>query len=208
MAPTRETLSVSDADPSRTYSPEEQRRLTENLLPLTEEVHSGSFSDREIDLSLPNELHRRLFDGVRQHAGQPRSPGRGDERLLFGPNRSVHRDEVAAELDRCLELARRSLRSLEDNVDDPTYEEVAFRLAVWTHAEIIRIHPYSDGNGRTSRLVMNCLLVRLGLRPVVVEMSKREYTDMLNAYFASNPRGLQPLIDSLLRIMGDALPDR
>lgn len=28
-------------------------------------------------------------------------------------------------------------------------------LAAWTHAEFVRIPPYIDGNGRTSRLIMN-----------------------------------------------------
>ena len=28
-------------------------------------------------------------------------------------------------------------------------------LAAWTHAEFVKIHPFSDGNGRTSRLIMN-----------------------------------------------------
>ncbi|OLN33082.1 filamentation induced by cAMP protein Fic [Desulfosporosinus metallidurans] len=28
-------------------------------------------------------------------------------------------------------------------------------LAAWTHAEFVKIHPFVDGNGRTSRLIMN-----------------------------------------------------
>ncbi len=31
----------------------------------------------------------------------------------------------------------------------------AIKLAAWTHAEFVRIHPFTDGNGRTSRLIMN-----------------------------------------------------
>ncbi len=32
-------------------------------------------------------------------------------------------------------------------------------LAAWTHAEFVRIHPFPDGNGRTSRLIMNYQLL-------------------------------------------------
>lgn len=35
-------------------------------------------------------------------------------------------------------------------------------LAAWTHAEFVKIHPFVDGNGRTSRLIMNYQLMRNG----------------------------------------------
>ena len=35
-------------------------------------------------------------------------------------------------------------------------------LAAWSHAEFVRIHPFIDGNGRTSRLLMNLYLLRYG----------------------------------------------
>ena len=31
----------------------------------------------------------------------------------------------------------------------------AIELAAWTHAEFVKIHPFVDGNGRTSRMIMN-----------------------------------------------------
>ena len=31
----------------------------------------------------------------------------------------------------------------------------AMELAAWTHAKFVKIHPYVDGNGRTSRMIMN-----------------------------------------------------
>ena len=37
-------------------------------------------------------------------------------------------------------------------------------LAAWTHAEFVRIHPFPDGNGRTSRLIMNYQLLANGFR--------------------------------------------
>ncbi len=33
------------------------------------------------------------------------------------------------------------------------------KLAAWTHAEFVRIHPFIDGNGRTARLLMNYQLL-------------------------------------------------
>jgi Fic family protein len=35
-------------------------------------------------------------------------------------------------------------------------------LAAWAHFTLVSIHPFIDGNGRTSRLLMNMVLVRFG----------------------------------------------
>ena len=50
------------------------------------------------------------------------------------------------------------------------YEDLAWKkdslnpieYAAWTHAEFVRIHPFIDGNGRTSRLLMNYQLMYAG----------------------------------------------
>jgi Fic family protein len=67
--------------------------------------------------------------------------------------------------------------------DAPDYEESALRFSLKCHADFVKIHPFEDGNGRTSRLLLSILLVRLGLRPIPIEAPKREYTDALNYYF-------------------------
>jgi len=42
------------------------------------------------------------------------------------------------------------------------------------HNHFERIHPFLDGNGRTGRLVLNLLLVRAGLPPVIVRKERRQ----------------------------------
>lgn len=196
MAPA--DVELPDRDPVREYTPEEERALTERLVLLTRRVHAGEEPFTAPTASLLVDLHRRLFDGIRDHAGRPRGPGQGSERLQFGPNRSVHRDLVPAELESVFEGVRRSLRSFDENRGAAEYEERAVHLAVWAHAQIIRIHPFEDGNGRTSRLIMSGLLARLGLRPIPIEACKSEYTDALNAYF--HEQDLKPLLDLFLQL--------
>lgn len=58
-------------------------------------------------------------------------------------------------------------------------------LAAWTHAEFVRIHPFADGNGRTSRLLMNYQLLKCGYLPVSVAKENRlDYYNALEEYAA------------------------
>ncbi len=40
-------------------------------------------------------------------------------------------------------------------------------LCAWAHAEWVRIHPFTNGSGRTARLWANFLAMRYGLPPFV-----------------------------------------
>lgn len=56
-------------------------------------------------------------------------------------------------------------------------------LAAWTHAEFVKIHPFPDGNGRTSRLIMNYQLMANGYPPVSIAKENRlEYFNTLESY--------------------------
>ena len=48
------------------------------------------------------------------------------------------------------------------------------------HFRLTAIHPFSDGNGRTARLLMNLLLMRAGYPPLAVRPEDRKgYLDAL-----------------------------
>jgi len=56
-------------------------------------------------------------------------------------------------------------------------------LAAWVHAEFVRIHPFTDGNGRVSRMIMNYQLMSDGWLPVsVAKEDKLKYFEALEAY--------------------------
>ncbi len=59
----------------------------------------------------------------------------------------------------------------------------AIKFAAWTHAEFVRIHPFVDGNGRTSRMIMNYQLMNAGFLPVSIAKENRlEYFEALEVY--------------------------
>ncbi|MBI5158610.1 Fic family protein [Candidatus Micrarchaeota archaeon] len=47
-------------------------------------------------------------------------------------------------------------------------------LATWVHNNIVQIHPFTDGNGRTARLLMNWTLIRKKFPPVVISVQNKE----------------------------------
>lgn len=47
------------------------------------------------------------------------------------------------------------------------------KIAANAHYKLVSIHPFSDGNGRTSRLLMNLLLVQEGYPPAIIRKEDR-----------------------------------
>lgn len=45
--------------------------------------------------------------------------------------------------------------------------------AARVHGEFVKIHPFTDGNGRTSRLLMNLVLMQSGFPATVIEVEQR-----------------------------------
>ena len=158
-------MSVPDVDAPE-YSEDEKRRLSENLHAVVTLVHGGALSGRPLLGPLLLDLHRALFQDVRGHAGRPRGRGFGSEVLRFGLRYSSPRDRVADDLDRMFRRLRAEVNEAEAQRGHDGYELAALKVALWGHTEVIRIHPFEDGNGRSSRLLLDVLLVRFGLRPV------------------------------------------
>jgi hypothetical protein len=75
-------------------------------------------------------------------------------------------------------------------------------LARW-HTGFEQIHPFLDGNGRTGRLVLNLMLVRLGYPPVVI--LKRQRDAYVRGLQRSDAGDCGPLGEILARAMYDNL---
>ncbi len=71
--------------------------------------------------------------------------------------------------------------------------------AALLHGELVKIHPFIDGNGRTSRLIMNLDLMNNGYNPVIIKKEDRlEYYDALDkAHTTGNYTDFVKLINKL-----------
>jgi fido (protein-threonine AMPylation protein) len=72
-----------------------------------------------------------------------------------------------------------------------------------SHARFEQIHPFLDGNGRTGRLVLNLLLVRLGYPPAIIY--KRERAQYLRALQRADQGDFGALGELLARAVLDNL---
>jgi Fic family protein len=84
-------------------------------------------------------------------------------------------------------------------------------LAARTHTEFVKIHPFTDGNGRTARLLMNLDLMRRGFPPIVLPVESRlayydtldaahvdgDYAGILNLVGALSERSFEPYFHAL-----------
>ncbi len=74
----------------------------------------------------------------------------------------------------------KTVQSLEENYSSRKKSEIIKEI-VRIHHRLTVIHPFSDGNGRTSRAFMNLLLMRYGIPPVFITMEKKpEYVKALS----------------------------
>jgi Fic family protein len=126
-----------------------------------------SAPDSVLDLSTIREVHRRVMAPVwasfppatRDEAGALRTTGVtvGGRRVRVSPAAAVHAEISAWAADHT------ELEGIHP------IERVAER-----HASFERIHPFTDGNGRTGRLLVNWELIQLGYPPIVIRVQRRE----------------------------------
>ena len=105
---------------------------------------------------------------------------------------------------------------------DTTDELAIYELSFWAHYELVTIHPWADGNGRTSRLLMNLLQMEYDVLPTkVYKEDKAEYiqalidtreaedTNIFINYMAKlHGEHLQQDIDQFLRSTAEEMVDK
>jgi Fic family protein len=124
-------------------------------------------------------LHRELFGEL-----FPNQSGRArTSAVIFGDRAGVEPEVIYDSLTAVAAKIRDALeRSCEIAKDESALVEHAFLSAAQTHAELIRIHPFVDGNGRWARFILNLYLIDSGLEvgTIVPTSEKKQYIAALN----------------------------
>ena len=64
-------------------------------------------------------------------------------------------------------------------------------FAAEAHVKLVTIHPFTDGNGRTARLLMNLILLHYGFPPAIIKVKDRvAYLDAIEAWQQQNDKDL------------------
>lgn len=125
---------------------------------------------KEIDII---ELHRLTLKGISNYwAGRYKT---SQNRILGSKLKTTPPYKVHSEMNNLV-------HEVENNKKLNTIE-----LSAYIHHELVRIHPFVDGNGRTARLLMNLILMRGGYPPIViVNKERKRYFDVLEkAHFGN-----------------------
>ncbi|KMK74439.1 Fic family protein [Alkalihalobacillus pseudalcaliphilus] len=80
------------------------------------------------------------------------------------------------------------------------------QLAALFHFKFVYIHPFSDGNGRTARLLMNLILMGHGYPPAIVKAEDNQRLEYYNTLeLASVQNQLVPFIELIAECVKDSL---
>lgn len=183
----------------------EQRSVANRPIPDVLETlqHEAAFRgliqrlDAPIGLRTVMELHETVFRGVHADAGQWR---RVNVRITGSKHTPPRAEKVTAEMSSWKEeYARRDVQG--DSV---------FELGSWMHYRFEAIHPFTDGNGRVGRLLLNLHFLKHSWPPVhVLPPDRRQYVlalesghsgdlSKLNAFFrTAMARSLLDLLDQV-----------
>lgn len=73
------------------------------------------------------------------------------------------------------------------------------KQAAYAHLQLAKIHPFIDGNGRLSRLIMNFILIKNGYLPISISVKRRDEYFALLEEFKVN-KNSKPFEDFVLEL--------
>jgi Fic family protein len=119
---------------------------------------------REIDIL---HLHRITLKGISDYwAGKYKA---SQNRIVGSKLKTTPPYKVSSEMDNLVHQINRN-----QNKYNP------IELATYAHHELVRIHPFIDGNGRVARLLCNLILMKYGFPPIIIKVKDRKkYFDTL-----------------------------
>lgn len=145
--------------------------------------------DIEISERTIKEIHALILHGIdRENAGRYRTV----PIMISG---STHMPPQPYLIEKQMEDFMLRFRQMEEEKVHPVL------VAAYLHDELVRIHPFIDGNGRTSRLLMNLYLLRNGY---VIIILKGSNDAKVNYYKALEKSHTEHLVEDFQQLVVEA----
>lgn len=129
-------------------------------------------------------LHELILKGIDPDAGKYRVSGVIVTGAMFTPPRSSEVPQLIKEL----------LDWLKNNIDEYSPIELAARF----HHKFVQIHPFSEGNGRTARLLLNTILLKNGY-PFLINISYKDRAKYITALQEADLGNLYTFVNFIAR---------
>ena len=158
------TLPISSGATVREfYEIENHKQAFSNMLDHLE-------SNDTLSVSIIKEVHADLTDRLQYDKGQFKK----NENLIIGAEfQTASPSETPF-------LVQQLVDNLEYRLENAATDKEKLERILDAHIQFERIHPFSDGNGRTGRVIMNYSLLQEGFPPLIIEKeTKATYIELL-----------------------------
>lgn len=165
-------------------------------------------NNRNVSESLIKEINALLLNGVKYtpaqtSTGQPtrKALNAGDYKKL--PNHVIKQDKTMHEYVPPEQVSVQ-MAELVDYINQANETNIPpILVSAVAHYNMVRIHPFDDGNGRGARILMNLILMRAGYFPAVVKREqKRKY---LLALSEADNGHIEPFVQFITGELGETL---
>lgn len=142
----------------------------ENHKQAFERVSSHLINGNPLSVSIIKEIHADLTDRLQYDKGQFKKT----ENMILGAEfQTASPTETPV-------LVAQLVDSLQYRLDNAKTSDNKLLAILDTHIQFERIHPFSDGNGRTGRMIMVYSLLQEGFPPLIIEKeTKAQYIEFL-----------------------------
>ncbi|QQU18233.1 Fic family protein (plasmid) [Enterococcus casseliflavus] len=127
-------------------------------------------NEDSLSIEIIKEIHADLTDRLQYDRGQFKK----NENMIIGAEfQTASPAETPS-------LMVQFVDNLEYRLDSARSDEEKLIAILDTHIQFERIHPFSDGNGRTGRMTLNYSLLQQGFPPLIIEKeTKAQYIEFL-----------------------------
>jgi len=147
----------------------------------------GLDTERAISTTLLLDIHRIAFSHLYDWAGKWRTTN-----ITVGQLEPPQPHQV-------IQLMYQFVDNLNFKISVAKTREEHIDCLLYAHYEFIHIHPFNNGNGRTGRILMNLVALKLGYKPLALYHregeSRKIYIDAMKAADKGNAEPLMRLID-------------